>query len=185
MDNNGYLYVTDSEKHEVRRWKVGENRGTLVAGGNEQGNRLNQLNYPADIVVDDDRSLYVLDCGNHRVMKWIEGAQEGIVIAGGKQDSIQWSSPNGLVVDHSGNIYVADRSNHRIMCWCKGATQWDIVVSGDEGKSWQNQIYSPTGLSVNQGNLYAVEYYGHRVLRFDIDQSWDEFVFSFIGLLIK
>ncbi len=24
MDNDGYLYISDTEKHEVRRWKMGE-----------------------------------------------------------------------------------------------------------------------------------------------------------------
>ena len=27
MDNDGYLYVSDIEKHEVKRWKVGETNG--------------------------------------------------------------------------------------------------------------------------------------------------------------
>ena len=34
------------EKNEVRRWKIGETKGTIVAGGNGQGNQLNQLSYP-------------------------------------------------------------------------------------------------------------------------------------------
>jgi hypothetical protein len=42
MDNDGYLYVSDREKHEVRRWKMGEMEGTIIAGGNGQGNRLDQ-----------------------------------------------------------------------------------------------------------------------------------------------
>ncbi|CAF2173394.1 unnamed protein product, partial [Rotaria magnacalcarata] len=44
MDEQRYLYVPDYGKHEVRRYKFGENIGTLVAGGNGQGVGLNQLN---------------------------------------------------------------------------------------------------------------------------------------------
>ena len=61
MDNHGYLYLCDGEKHEVRRWKIGHRNG--------QGNRLDQLNNPRNIYIDDDHSVYVWDKDNHRVMK--------------------------------------------------------------------------------------------------------------------
>ncbi|CAM6005293.1 unnamed protein product [Sphagnum balticum] len=82
MDNNGYLYVSDYEKNEVRRWRIGDDRGTIVAGGNGAGDHLHQLNSPRYIFVDEDYSVYVSDFKNHRVMKWIKGAKEGIVVAG-------------------------------------------------------------------------------------------------------
>ncbi|CAF1608760.1 unnamed protein product, partial [Rotaria magnacalcarata] len=84
MDEQRYLYVSDWKKHEVRRYQLGENIGTLVAGGNGQGDRLNQLNMPEYLFVDRDHSVYVSDRDNHRVMKWVEGAKEGIVVAGGQ-----------------------------------------------------------------------------------------------------
>lgn len=43
MDDDGYLYIFDIEEHAVRRLKTGEKHGILVAGGNGQGNRLDQL----------------------------------------------------------------------------------------------------------------------------------------------
>ena len=61
MDNNGDLYVSDYVKNEVRRWKIGDKNGTIVAGGNGEGNNLNQLNYPTYIFVDQDYSVYVSD----------------------------------------------------------------------------------------------------------------------------
>ena len=84
MDNDGYLYVSDQKKNEVRQWKMEETNGTIVAGGNGQGNRLDQLNRPTNIFIDEGHSVYVLDHGNHRVMKWVKGAKEGIVVAGGQ-----------------------------------------------------------------------------------------------------
>ena len=74
MDTNGDLYVSDEEKNEVRRWRMGESRGTIVAGGNGQGDHLNQLNHPTYIFVDDDYSVYISDLENHRVMKWMTDA---------------------------------------------------------------------------------------------------------------
>ncbi|CAF2138252.1 unnamed protein product, partial [Rotaria magnacalcarata] len=34
MDEQRYLYVSDTGKHEVRRYQLSEKIGTLVAGGN-------------------------------------------------------------------------------------------------------------------------------------------------------
>ncbi|CAF4963859.1 unnamed protein product, partial [Rotaria socialis] len=42
MDDQRYLYVSDIEKHEVRRYQLGEKNYTLVAGGNGEGDGLNQ-----------------------------------------------------------------------------------------------------------------------------------------------
>ena len=83
MDKNGYLYVSNRKKHEVTRWKIGDKTGTIVAGGNGEGNNLNQFNQPNYIFVDENHSLYVVDWGNQRVMKWKKDAKNGIIVAGG------------------------------------------------------------------------------------------------------
>ncbi|CAF4116369.1 unnamed protein product, partial [Adineta steineri] len=103
IDKNGYVYASDYEKHEVRRWKQGDKQGELVAGGNGRGNHLNQLNGPTFIFIDEDFSLYISDSLNHRVMKWRKDAKEGIIVAGGngQGNSLrQLSSPQGVIVDH-------------------------------------------------------------------------------------
>ncbi|CAF4279037.1 unnamed protein product, partial [Adineta steineri] len=61
IDKNGFIYVSDCENNEVRRWKQGDNRGELVAGGNGKGNHLKQLNFPTNIFIDEDYSLYISD----------------------------------------------------------------------------------------------------------------------------
>ncbi|CAF0847220.1 unnamed protein product [Adineta steineri] len=173
MDNNGNLYISDTENNEVRRWKQGETEGTIVAGGNGQGNHLNQLNWPTCIFIDNDHSIYVSDRYNHCVTKWIKDAKEGIVVAGGKgygNSLTQLYYPQGVIVDHFGNIYVADWGNHRIMRWCRGSCEGSIVV-GRNGKGEQaNQFNTPTGLSFDvQSNLYVVDQGNHRIQKFEID----------------
>ncbi|CAF4385897.1 unnamed protein product, partial [Adineta steineri] len=111
IDKNGFIYVSDRENHEVRRWKQGDKNGELVAGGKGQGNDLNQLNCPTHMFIDEDDSLYISDEPNHRVMKWRKDAKEGIVVAGGngQGNSLkQLWSPEGVIVDDLGQIYVAD-----------------------------------------------------------------------------
>ncbi|CAF4118672.1 unnamed protein product, partial [Rotaria magnacalcarata] len=67
MGDQRYLYVSDTGKDEVRRYQLGEKNSTLVAGGNGQGDGLNQLNWPVYLFVDRDHSVYVSDNYNHRV----------------------------------------------------------------------------------------------------------------------
>ena len=118
VDHRRYLYVSDW-RNEVRRYTIGEKNGIIVAGGNGQGNKLNQLNYPTFLFVDEERAVYVSDYGNHRVMKWNKGAKEGIVIARGQGKGsalTQLSFPDRLFVDTSGTLYVVDARNDRVKC---------------------------------------------------------------------
>ncbi|CAF1045674.1 unnamed protein product [Adineta ricciae] len=175
MDNNGYLYVADYNKCEVRKWRIGDSKGVLVAGGNGKGNRLDQLSGRFYICVDEEQSVYVSDEDNHRVVKWTQGAKHGIVVAGGHKEGAslsQLSRPKGVIVDKLGTIYVVDQNNHRIMRWLKNAKQGSILV-GKNGRGDQaNQLFNPLGLHLDQqGNLYVVDNGNCRVQRFNIDSS--------------
>ncbi|CAF4470343.1 unnamed protein product, partial [Adineta steineri] len=107
------------------------NEGIVVAGGNEKGTQLNQLNYPGFVFVDEEQSVYVLDFHNNRVMKWRKDAKEGRIVAGGNGQGgnlNQLSYPTGVIVDDLGQIYVADWGNHRVIRWCEGKEEGEIVV---------------------------------------------------------
>jgi sugar lactone lactonase YvrE len=175
MDSYGYLYVSDYYKHEVKRWKIGAINGTVVAGGNGQGNRLDQLNNPVNVFVDQDHSVYVSDGSNHRVMKWMEGAKEGIVVAGGQgagNGLTQLNNPRGMIVDQLGTVYVADFSNHRVMCWPKGAAQGSVALGGNGVGAQPNQFNSCWDLSFDrQGNLYVSDCGNRRIQKFNIDSN--------------
>ncbi|CAF1518086.1 unnamed protein product [Rotaria sp. Silwood1] len=172
MDNKGYLYASDWIKNEVRRWKIGDKDGTLIAGGNGKGDNLNQLDAPGYIFVDKDYSLYISDWKNHRVMKWIKDAKEGIIVAGGNGPGNtlrQLASPRGVIVDQCDQIYAAERDNNRITRWCEGDKEGSIVVGGNGQGEESNQLYCPMGLSFDlQQNLYVVDCENHRIQKFEI-----------------
>ncbi|CAF1246146.1 unnamed protein product [Adineta steineri] len=171
MDKHGFLYVSDWEKNEVRRWKMGEynNEGIIVAGGNGEGDQLNQFNCPACIFVDEHQSIYVSDSNNNRVMKWRKDAKEGTVVAGGNDQGAnlnQLSTPEGVYVNDLGQIYVADCDNHRIMRWCEGKEEGEAVVGGN---GEENQLNDPMDLSFDdEGNLYVIDYFNHRIVKFEV-----------------
>ncbi|CAF4184409.1 unnamed protein product, partial [Rotaria magnacalcarata] len=174
MDDQRYLYVSDYVKNEVRRYRLGEKNGTLIAGGNGIGDGLNQLNYPTYLFVDRDHSVYVSDNNNHRVMKWVEGAKEGIVVAGGQGagnalTQLYW--PNGIFVDTLSTLYVADSNNNRVMRWTQGdKTQGAVIVGGNGQGEGANQFNYPIGLSFDRhDNLYVADMNNARVQRFSIE----------------
>ena len=172
MDEQGFLYISDYLRNELRRWRVGESQGTLVAGGNGRGNRFNQLNAPRQFFVDQNHSLYVSDYYNHRVMKWMKGATEGIVVAGGQGKGSalsQFNYPDGIIVDQLGILYIADTGNNRIVRWKKGVTAGEVLVGGNGVGFRSDQLNAPRSLLFDrQGNLFVVDEYNHRVQRFDI-----------------
>jgi sugar lactone lactonase YvrE len=69
-DRDGYLYVSDRDKNEVRRWKIGDMNGSVVGGGNRKGEKTNQFSSPCDLSFDRQNNLYVLDFYNCRVQKF-------------------------------------------------------------------------------------------------------------------
>jgi sugar lactone lactonase YvrE len=176
VDDEGYFYVSDTEKHEVRRYRVGGSRGTVVAGGHGQGRRLHQLNNPTYIFVGSDQSVYVSDSYNDRVMKWKKGAKVGVIVAGGNgkvKTRTQLDCPAGLLVDHLGRVYVADHWNSRVMRWDKGAEQGEIIAGNKylPGES-EKHLNGPEGLAFDQdGNLYVADSYNHRIQRFAIQTN--------------
>ncbi|CAF3402330.1 unnamed protein product, partial [Rotaria sp. Silwood2] len=89
MRNYGFFSIVDFNKQEVRRYRMEESQGTLVAGGNGQGNRLDQLYDPTYVFVDRDHSVYVSDSSNHHVMKWMKDAKQGIGVAGDQGKGIE------------------------------------------------------------------------------------------------
>ncbi|CAF1682869.1 unnamed protein product [Rotaria magnacalcarata] len=172
MDEQRYLYVSNNEKHEVRRYHLGEKNGTLVAGGNGNGAGLNQLSNPHYLSVDRQQNVYVSEHLNARVTKWNKGEKEGIVVAGvqGQGNALgQLNNPSGLFLTESGTLYVTDSWNNRVMRWTPEAKQGTVIVGGNGSGAGANQFDLLRSLSFDRhGNLYVADKDNHRVQRFSI-----------------
>ena len=165
MDSDEFIYISDTNNHEVRRWKIGDQNSKLIAGGNGKGYRLNQLNTPHYIFVDNQRSVYVSDYLNNRVVKWMEGDREGRIVAGG-----QLSNPEGLYVDSWGTVYVSDFGRNQIIRWTNGSTSEDIIAGSQRNGDQSHELDGPEDLAFDlDGNLYIADYYNHRIQMFSIE----------------
>lgn len=76
------IYIPDFENHHIVKWRLGENYGQIVAGENGKGTRIDQLNQPSDVTVDQNsKSLIICDLENRRVVRWsLQNAQDKQII---------------------------------------------------------------------------------------------------------
>ena len=148
LDDKGYMYVADQYKHEVRKWKIGEHdEGILVAGGNGNGDRLDQLFCPRNLVIDRNESLYIFDCGNQRIVKWDKNARQGHPIV------TLWDI-GGIAIDRFGDFYFSDRYERKIINWTKN-TQFNITGIASRDLCFDRY-----------NHLYVLDYDNQRVVKF-------------------
>ncbi|CAF3085003.1 unnamed protein product [Rotaria sp. Silwood2] len=173
MHGQRHLYISDTRKHNVRRYQIENKNGVIVAGGNGKGASLNQFNFPTYIFVDQQQTVYVSDYYNHRVMKWNKDAKQGIIVARDQDEgnsATQLWYPEGLFVDMLGTIYVVDSVKHRVMRWSNGTQQSSVIFGGNGRGEGVNQLNAPIGLASDRHDkLYVTDAGNHRVQRFSIE----------------
>ena len=160
-----YIYIADRKNHRIVKWKLGEREssGQIVAGGNGEGNGIDQLNDPANVIVDENnRSLIICDCGNGRVVRWsLENSND-------KQIIIQNISCWGLMLNENGDLFVSDDGNYAVKRWKKGEKEEEgTFVAGGNGKGNKlNQLSDPGFLFVDrEETVYVSDYNNHRVMK--------------------
>ncbi|CAF1221230.1 unnamed protein product [Adineta steineri] len=106
-------------KSNFNKWKQNP---ITVAGGNGEGQKLDQLNGPGGIFIDRNRNIFIADGWlNHRIVKWEYNAKEGRIIAGGHDRGNgmnQLNRPTDVIVDQQNHsIIIADYNNRRVIQW--------------------------------------------------------------------
>lgn len=182
---NGEMYVADSGNNRIMRFdSFGAGvSGTVVAGGNGDGNASNQLSFPLGVHVDQtgaDPNVYISDTNNQRVVMWVQGDTTGTVVAGTTGvvgfDSTHFSTPQELtfeVTESGTNIYVADRDNCRIALIQGDGTLATVAgnydIDGNPVCDWvTSSVWAPLSAKIYGGQLYISEY--GRISRWD---KWD------------
>ncbi|CAF1193019.1 unnamed protein product [Adineta ricciae] len=170
IDHQRYLYISDNEHHQVKRYDTDGRNQTVVAGTGRQGNASDELNSPAYIFVDRQQNVFVSDTENNRVIQWNKGASVGKIVAGnGIVGRIlkKLQQPAGIFVDSSNTVYVADCRNNRVMRWPQGATTGSVVVGNNGQGSGSNQLNCPKGLVFDRtGNLYVADSRNNRIQKY-------------------
>lgn len=176
VDNDGNVYVADTDNHRIRKITPTGETTTLAGGTKGDANGTGsdaQFNYPYGLTVGSDGNIYVADTHNHRVRKV---TPEGVVSTfagstGGYHDATgtdaQFYYLTGITADQHGNFYVADKDNHKI----RKITSAGVVTTlagGSSGYAEGNgpaaQFNSPYNVAVDEaGNVYVADANNHRI----------------------
>ena len=158
-DDDQSIYITEWNNHRVVRWKFNWEEGEILAGDNGQGNRTDQLNWPTDVVINQNNdSLLICDQQNRRIVQWPRRY--------GKQGQIlfQRIACEGLTINKYGDFYFSNVRINAVERWRDGIR---TIVAGGNGKgnNW-NQLDFPSYIFVDQNNsIYVSEYFNHRVMK--------------------
>ena len=160
-DQNQMIYIADYDNDRVVEWRLDTNNARIVAGGYGQGNRLDQLNRPTNVIIDrQNNHLIIVDLGNRRVMRsspQFNSSARTII------DNIDCL---GLTMHKDGSLYVSDYKKNEIRRWKKGETQGTIVAGGNGRGNQPNQLDCPTFLFIDVDHtLYISDRDNHRVMK--------------------
>ncbi|CAF1359271.1 unnamed protein product, partial [Adineta steineri] len=173
------VYVVGASGSTVYKFVGGSGSPVIAAGGNGNGNALNQLAGPNGVYYDYlyTNVLYVTDQNNYRIMKFPSGstsATYGTVVAGGNgvgSGANQLHSPRSIVVDSSGTLYITDAGNNRVTRWLQNATSGTTIVGGISGTA-SNQLNWPEIILFDRYcNLLVVDRGNNRIQLFNSTTS--------------
>ena len=157
-----HIYIADYYNHRIVKWKLSENEGQIIAGGNGRGNRIDQLNYPYDVIADENsKSLIISDQGNRRVVQWsLENPN------GDKEILIENIECYGLMMNENGDLFVSDYENHAVKRWSKGEKEGRVVAGGNGRGNQLNQLNCPTYMFIDEEEtVYISDEVNHRVMK--------------------
>ncbi|CAF4263411.1 unnamed protein product, partial [Adineta steineri] len=155
------IYIADTENHRIVKWEFGADKGEIVAGGNEKGSGMNQLNYPVDVVLDREKKyLIICDQQNIRVMQWsLQNSQDRLILI---YPIVCW----GLAMDNNGDLYTCDWGEREVRRWRQGDKQGTLVAGGHGQGNHLNQFYEPNYIFVDEKHsVYVADYRNNRVMK--------------------
>ncbi|CAF2153662.1 unnamed protein product, partial [Rotaria magnacalcarata] len=163
VDDDQTVVIADRSNNSIMQWKNGDTtNGQVVAGGNGEGNGLNQLNGPRNVVIDKETdSLIICDARNRRVVRWSRrsGTTQGEIL-------IRDIRCYGLAMDELRNLYVSAIGKHEVRRYQLGEKNGTLVAGGNGKGDGLNQLSGPTYLFVDRDHsVYVSDNNNHRVMK--------------------
>jgi sugar lactone lactonase YvrE len=186
-DSNGFLYVTDSGTHLIRKVTPAGFVITLAGGPGQAGSQdvsadMARFFQPSGVAVDPVGNIYVADTyndairmvGRDRTVKTIAGLPGEPGSMDGKT-AARFSHPLGLAVDAQFNVYVADSINNTIRKITTDSVVTTIAGSAGipgstDGTGAAARFSSPSGLAIDtNGFIYVTDAYNSTIRKMTPD----------------
>ncbi|CAF2212396.1 unnamed protein product [Rotaria magnacalcarata] len=165
VDDDQTVVIADFANDRIMQWTTDDTtNGQVAAGGNGEGNGLNQLNRPTDVLIDKQTdSLIICDRFNQRVVLWFcrSDTTQGEVLI----DNIDCY---GLAMDEQRYLYVSNYIQNEVRRYQLGEKNGTLVAGGNGSGGGLNQLNGPRYIFVDrQQNVYVSEYNNNRVMKWN------------------
>ncbi|CAF1217815.1 unnamed protein product [Adineta ricciae] len=161
------IYSVSLSNSEICSTATWSKDAITVAGGHGYGNKLEQLDEPSGLYLDENDTIYVADRDNNRIMMWQQNTTIGQWVAGLKNNGndtqqVRLYMPEDIVVDKNGTIYITDAGNYRVVRWNSGEDDGEVLV---------DHIQAVGVAQDNQGFIYISEYANGQVTKWNFNNE--------------
>ena len=168
-------FVTTNSQNQIIVTEAGSNcvsvfspEGEKIHSFGSDGTHDGQFQYPTGVTVDNVGNLYVVDYNNHRIHKFSSDGK--FIQSVGTQGSgqLQFNCPMGVSFNpNNQKLYVCDQRNARVQVVNTDLTYHSII--GRKGRGNGEFQYTQDIAFNSNGDIYATDYYNHRVQIFNQD----------------
>jgi uncharacterized protein (TIGR03437 family) len=145
FDQQGNLYVADTNNNRIRRIDATGKVSTVVGSGGPVYNQdpacspdqSSFLRNPQGVAVDAASDIFIADTGKNRVLKVAPDGTQSVI-------ATQLSSPQGVLADSAGNVFVTNSGNSALL---------KINPSGAIQTLWTNGAIGSMAMD-NAGDLF-------------------------------
>ncbi len=159
IDNNGCLYIADSENNLIRfvnsMGSIETIAGSITTSETEEDKEHGETEYQR-----------VLDTVPRKA-----ALNADLIGDDGAAISAKLKFPSSIAVDQDGNLYISDTYNHRVRKMNKEngiittiAGNGEDGLSGDNGPATDASLSEPTGIAVDrEGNIYIADLRNNKI----------------------
>ena len=115
------------------------------------------------VVIDNEgQRILIVDSGNSRIQVW---SVEGDYLSEFGRGALQgpWEM---VLFDNS--IYISDYGGHFLSKWCLSTFDF-VKMSGNSLGQEPGQLTTPSGLDIDENEIFVVEYFNNRISVFDLN----------------
>jgi sugar lactone lactonase YvrE len=170
VDNQGYVYVTDTGNKRVI---VFDPDGQVMTQFGSEGFEPGQFNEPVGIDVDADGNVYVADVWNQRIQVFTSGS-DWLFNPEISWDIVGWYGQGlnnypYLEVDERGHVFATDPEGYRVLEFT--STGEFVQYWGDFGVS-SDRFSLPNGIAVDPtGGVWVLDAESARAMHFTVPEK--------------